>query len=74
MGIGRKIKVVEVNVIISKIKLVDFALNTINLSCYIILMLMFFQKICQRLFKQTRKDQTKVKECTKKYSQINSTN
>ena len=55
----------------TKIKLVDFALKSKFLYH---LNFNVFQKICQRLFKQTRKDQTKVKECTKKYSQINSTN
>ena len=46
----------------TKIKLVDFALKSMLLH-YLIFNV--FWKICQRLFKQTRKDQTKVKECTK---------
>ena len=42
----------------TKIKLVDS-----TLLHYLIFNV--FWKICQRLFKQTRKDQTKVKECIK---------
>ena len=51
----------------TNIKLVDFALNTIWFESMLLhyLICNVFRKICQRLFKQTRKDQTKVKECTK---------